>query len=209
MSQTHADTSDAPGSTGLSALFTAHRGELARFLSARCGDAAEADDLLQDLWLKLSALNTGPIANGRAYLFRMANNMVLDARRGRMRSMARDRQWAYGDGEPVTSAEDRPDTAEPADERMAREQEADILREAIASLPAGAQRALQLYRFEGLGQGEVAQAMGISRSGVEKHLAVAMKHLRAALLDCGLFGTVASSAQGAGRNGQTPLDERR
>ncbi len=209
MSQTNADTTDAPEATGLAVLFAAHRGELARFLAARCGDAAEADDILQDMWLKLSTLNTGPIANGRAYLFRMANNLVLDARRGRGRSMARDRQWAYGDGEPVTSAEDRPDNAEPADERMAREQEAEILHKAIASLPAGAQRALHLYRFEGLGQGEVAQAMGISRSGVEKHLAVAMKHLRNALSDCGLFEPVASSPQGAGRNRQPPLDERR
>ena len=55
------------------------------------------------------------------------------------------------------------------------------------SLPHGARRALLMYRFEGLGQAEIARVMGISRSGVEKHLAVAMRHLRQKLADCGFF----------------------
>jgi RNA polymerase sigma-70 factor (ECF subfamily) len=49
-----------------------------------------------------------------------------------------------------------------------------------------------LYRFEGRGQAEIAAMMGISRSGVEKHLALAMKHLRVSLADCGLFGVATS-----------------
>lgn len=84
---------------GLVALFELHRAELARFIRARCGDEREVDDLMQEFWLKLAKLSSGPVANGRAYLFRMANNLVLDQLRGRRRAMARDRQWSEADGE--------------------------------------------------------------------------------------------------------------
>ncbi|MFD2579171.1 RNA polymerase sigma factor [Novosphingobium colocasiae] len=62
----------------------------------------------------------------------------------------------------------RIDPAEPADEALSRRQEAEILQQAIARLPEGAAKALRMYRFEGMAQGEIAQILGISRSGVEK-----------------------------------------
>lgn len=187
---------------GLEALFDIHRQDLLRFLCARCGNADDAEDLLQELWLKASAAarvsRSGPIANGRAYLFRMANNLVLDTRRARMRAMARDHEW----GENANGAfgffpEERRDNAEPVDEQLAREQECAVLHDAISTLPSGARRALQLHRLEGLPQAEVAQAMGMTRSGVEKHLATAMKHLRKKLANCGLLAPVTSNDDGS------------
>lgn len=187
---------------GLGALFTRHRAELLRFLTARCGTPEEAEDFLQDLWLKVATQATGPIANGRAYLFRMANNLVLDQIRSRHRAMRRDRAWLEETGGGAVEPEHRPDPAEPADEALARQQEAALLEQAISALPAGAQRALRLYRLDGHTQAEVAQIMGISRSGVEKHLAVAMKHLRNALADCGWIGSAASNEQQELRGGE-------
>ncbi|MEZ5735392.1 MAG: sigma-70 family RNA polymerase sigma factor [Novosphingobium sp.] len=189
----------ASGSTGLVGIVEQYRAELLRFLIARCGDREEAEDLLQELWIKASSQKAGPIANGRVYLFRMANNLVSDQRRGRHRAMVRDRNWLEAEGSSDISTEDRPDPAMPADEVIAREQEVEILKKAISTLPPGAQRALRLHRLDGHGQAQVAEIMGISRSGVEKHLAVAMKHLRNALADCGLFGAVASWEQGQAR----------
>lgn len=180
---------------GLAVLFERHRPELVRFLTARCGDFNQAEDLIQDLWLKVGAVTPGPIANGRAYLFRMANNLMLDTLRGRRRAMARDHGWLDAQEGGALTPDLRPDPAPSAEEAISTGQERDVLMRAIDGLPPGAARALRLHRFEGLGQGEVAQAMGISRSGVEKHLATAMRHLRAALADCGMFTPVASSQQ--------------
>ena len=84
-----------------------HRAELLRFLFARCGDRDEAQDLIQELWIKAESAACGAIANGRAYLFRMANNLVLDRRRAQHRAMARDRNWLRegpGDEGDLTSA---------------------------------------------------------------------------------------------------------
>lgn len=184
--------------SGLSLVLQEQRGPLLQFLAARCGSPDDAQDLLQDLWIKVSEQPSGPIGNPRAYLFRMANNLVLDRVRSRHRSMRRERVWIEEeDGGVASLPEDRVDLSEPADDALARRQEAEVLRSAIEGLPEGAGRALRLYRFEGLGQAEIAKVMGISRSGVEKHLAVAMKRLRAALSGCGYFGTAASSTHGA------------
>lgn len=180
---------------GLAGLFELHRGELQRFVSARCRDAALAEDLMQELWLRIASLNPGPIANGRAYLFRMANNLILDHQRSRQRAMARDRQWIDSAGAHGVALDDRPDPAPLADEVLAREQENTALRQAISALPPRAQRALVLHRIEGLGQAEVAQIMEISRSGVEKHLALAIKVLRDELANCGFLPLAPSLRQ--------------
>lgn len=193
---------------GLAALIERHRPELLRFLAARCGDADAAQDLLQDLWLKLADAAPGPIANGRAYLMRAANNLVLDRLRGQRRAMVRDRQWLAEGATDGVALDDRPDPAPRADAILLEREEAAVLAQAIAGLPDGARRALQLYRFEGHKQHEIAAIMGITRSGVEKHLALAMKHLRDALGDSGFFGTAASHGQPQTRSGGTRQDER-
>ena len=188
--------------SGLEALFTRHRADLLRFLTARCGSSETAEDFLQDLWIKVSMASTGPVANGRAYLYRMANSLVLDEVRSRHRAMRRDRTWLEEESAGLPDPEARPDPAEPADEAIARGQEAALLERAIAALPEGAQRALRLYRLEERSQMEIARIMGISRSGVEKHLAVAMKHLRDSLADCGWIGSAALHEQEEPRGGE-------
>lgn len=197
---------DSEEPAGLEGLFDLHRPELLRFLCARCGSREEAEDLIQDLWIKLANLATGPIANGRAYLFRMANNLVLDQRRTRHRAMARDRNWLDAEGGGAIAPEDRLDPSEPADETIARNQESALLERAISELPPGAQRALRLYRLEGHSQAQIAEIMDISRSGVEKHLAVAMKHLRNSLANCGWFDPAASQEHGDARGGEPRLE---
>lgn len=189
---------------GLAAVLQRHRGELLRFLAARCGDPAEAEDLFQELWLKAARQPAGPIADPRAYLFRMANNLVLDMLRGRQRGMARDRHWLAEQGGGETAPDDRPDPAIPADEAIMRRQEVALLRQAIAALPPGAREALRLFRIEGKPQAEIADIMGITRSGVEKHLALAMRHLKNALADCGSGGAAASGEHGA-HGGNEPV----
>lgn len=174
---------DTPAPTppgGLLAVYDAHRAALRRFLAARCGDPAEAEDLMQELWLAARAGASGPVGNARAYLFRMANNLVLARRRAALRGAARDRAWiTLRHGEVAEPADDAP----AADAALIAREEAAALASAIANLPAAAGRAFRLHKFDGLSHEQVAQQLGISRSGVEKHIALAMAHLRRALHD--------------------------
>lgn len=196
---TMADEGLEPANAGLAALLDAESHALVRFLAARCGDGAEAEDLLHELWLKIATMPTGPIANGRAYLFRMANNLVLDRARTRQRAMRRDHDWLERDEPAPGAVELQRDPGADAEAHLIEAEEAELVRRAIDALPAGARRALLLYRFEERGQAEIAQMMGISRSGVEKHLALAMRHLRGSLADCGFFERVPSQQEEAAR----------
>jgi RNA polymerase sigma factor (sigma-70 family) len=168
---------------GLEALYGLHRADLLRFLIARTGDRAEAEDVLQELWIRVQGQATRPVANGRAYLYRMAQNLVLDRVRSKARRMKRDRQWLEEAADITPTGVVTAGGGSSADEVIEQREEAALLASAIASLPQGARRALELHKIEGLSHAEVAERMGVSRSGVEKHMAVAMKYLRRALMD--------------------------
>ncbi len=169
--------------TGLRQLYDEHRSDLRRFLIARMGSIADADDVLQDVWLRLNAASFGPIANGRAYLFRMAQNLVLDRLKKQRRRSARDGRWLTSEHGNPTNALEPVDPAPDAERLLIERESAERLATAIAALPAGAARAFRLHKLDGLSHGEVATRLGISRSGVEKHMAVAISHLRRAMGD--------------------------
>lgn len=168
------------GSQGLEALYGAYRADLLRFLAARTGDAGEAEDILQEIWIRLQQSSMAPVANGRAYLYRMAQNLVVDRIREKQRRMRREGLWLEQRGDHGLEPADRSPNAE--DTLLDREETA-LLLSAIAALPDGARRAFELHKLQGLSHAEVAGQLGISQSGVEKHIAVAMKYLRRTLLD--------------------------
>jgi len=179
------DDGDAQGMSdrGLAELYTLHRRELLRFLAARTGVGTEADDLMQELWFKVANAPTGPVSNGRAYLFRIANNLVLDRVRERKRREIREQKWSDAEYGTVPASGEVADNRADIEAEMEARQEAAVLASAIANLPDGARRVLRLHKIDGLSHDEVAERLGISRSGVEKHMAVAMKHLRRLLVD--------------------------
>lgn len=168
---------------GLSATLEAQRPALRRFLVARTGSESDADDLLSELWIKANGAATGPVANPLNYLFRMANNLVLDRLREARRRSRREREWT-GDlhGEDALSYEVA-DISPNSEQLLLNRDEARRLREAIDQLPAGAQRVVRMHKIDGLSHAEVAANLGISKSAVEKHMAVAMAHLRRLLGD--------------------------
>lgn len=83
----------------------------------------------------------------------------------------------------LSSGSDVIDASRNAEEAMLEREETRLLVTAMATLPEGARRAFELHKLEGLSHGEVAARLGISKSGVEKHMAVAMKYLRRAMRD--------------------------
>ncbi|WP_448661195.1 RNA polymerase sigma factor [Sphingomonas sp. CJ20] len=166
--------------SGILHVYTTIRAELLRFLTAHLGDPAAAEDALQELWLRLQAIDTGPISSARAYIYRAAQNVALDMMRTRRSVAARDGQWAATHSGPGVEPVDLSPGAE--DAMIARE-EAEKLAAAIAALPPAAGRAFRMHKFGGASHAEIAAQLGISRSGVEKHIAVAMAHLRRAMKD--------------------------
>lgn len=153
---------------GLEAVFMANRPALLRYVRARLRSEGESEDILQDLWLKLLTLETGPVSEPLAYLYRMAENQVLDRRRSAMRRTNRETEWTKGqiDGTVDSSVD-----AQPSAERILIAR--DFLKhvnDALDALPDRTAFAFRAARIEGTPQKEIAVAMGVSLSAVEKHL---------------------------------------
>ncbi len=160
----------------LLALYAAKRANLVRFFAARTGSLAEAEDLVQDLYLKLAARAGGPAPdNPTAMLYRIATNLVLDRARGAARSAARDTAWRVATAHSLGGEDLAPEP--PADEAADSRQRLRQLVEAAAELPPQMGRAFRLHKLEGLSQAETAKVMGLSVKAVEKHVGAALKAL--------------------------------
>ncbi len=152
---------------GLEAVFLENRTTLLRFLRARgAGDAAE--DCLQDVWIKASAGASGPIIEPLAYLYRTANNVMLDRRRAELRANRRDTAWSEATDDSLP--------AESEDRLIARERLTAVAA-ALAALGERTDAIFRRYRLEGVSQRDIAAEFGISLSAVEKHLQKAYRAL--------------------------------
>ena len=154
--------------SGLEAIFLANRAALLRYLRVRLRGDGDGEDILQDLWLKLADIDASLITEPLAYLYRAAENLVLDRRRSAQRRNAREQEWTKGHIEGSIAA---PRDAQPSADRLlvARDQ----LRRVDAvldTLPERTAFAFRAVRIDGVPQKQIAAEMGISLSAVEKHL---------------------------------------
>ncbi|HEX2818283.1 MAG TPA: sigma factor, partial [Phenylobacterium sp.] len=64
------------------------------FLASRLRSVAEAEDLIQDLYLKVAAIEPGvDVRAPAALLYRMAANLMVDHVRSAQRASRRNAQW--------------------------------------------------------------------------------------------------------------------
>lgn len=157
-----------------------YRPDLLRHFTARLKSAAAAEDLVQDIYVRLRA-HPAPerLENAAAYLFRMGSNLLVDNVRSELRSAARDTAWR--DSHVTLSGRDPVADQPAADEALAARQRLAALERALADLPPETARIFRLHKFEDLPYGEVARRLNISKSKVEKHMMAALRKLAAAI----------------------------
>lgn len=168
-----------PPTSGIAAVFLANRARLVRFLTSRTRDPLEAEEIVQEIYVRLGQMGGqmagGPIVDPLGYLHRIGLNLVIDRVRERERRARREHDW----NATTTSylGEDAVDeTPSPFDQLAARQQHERFER-VLASMAPGAARVFRMHRIEGLGHQQIAQELGISRKGVEKHMTTALRHL--------------------------------
>lgn len=153
---------------GLQQVILNERARLLRFLAAR-GAGDEAEDVLHDLWQRVSAANLQPIADPVSYLFRAAENLMRDRRRSNHSREKRQQDWH--------ETRDADDEA-PVGERVliAREMLRSV-EDTLATLDPRAQTVFRRFRLEGVSQTRIAHELGVSLSSVEKDLQKAYRAL--------------------------------
>jgi RNA polymerase sigma factor (sigma-70 family) len=150
---------------GLRAIFLANREILRRFLLAR-GAGEDVDDILQDLWVKISLAQSGPIAAPMSYLYRAANTVMIDRFRSSKQSGIRDAAWAESQSGASGDMSDAPS----AERIIQSKQAAARVEKTLASLPERATQSFRRSRIDGLTQREIAAQLGVSVSTVESDL---------------------------------------
>ncbi len=161
--------------------YLALRADLIRFLKARLGDAAAAEDLYQDLYLRLQSADL-PEAVGepRAFLYKMAYNLANDRARASRRRGVREQGWQAAN---THSLGHRPAEAIPVADSPAVEDAIDARRRLervmawIAELPPRCREVFTLHRLRGVPHQEIAAQLGITTKAVEKHMANAFRLL--------------------------------
>lgn len=155
------------------ALLTAQmRPALVEYFKRRCGSEAEAEDLAHDVLLNaLGYTGWKSPEHARGYIFRAAVNRWRD--RGRRR-LARgvvlpwDDQASYSEGE-----------GNPPEQTVASWEEMVRVVRALAELPERTREIFILQRLEQMTYLQIAEALSMPTSTVEKHMIRALAHLTA------------------------------
>jgi RNA polymerase sigma-70 factor, ECF subfamily len=150
--------------------------QLSQFIRTRVPDSATADDLLQDVYIKLHT-HLSDVRDSRrlhAWVFQIARNTIRDYYRSQSPQLM-DADDELIERVPVQDADD-------ADDPMFRL--AAGLKRMIDCLPQTYRDALLMAEIEGMPLKEVARRLDLSLSGAKTRVMRARRMLREALLAC-------------------------
>ena len=153
-------------------LFREHNRSLVAFLRNRLDSLAEAQEVAQEAYVRLLRLER-PEQVGflRAYLFRIAQNLVVDRLRQRnVREQSADQELF----------EDWLDTPPPERRALATDQ-LRVVREALRELPRKTAAAFVLHVIDEKDFSAIAKSMRLTERMVRYHVARALAHCRARL----------------------------
>ncbi len=145
------------------------------FLMRQTRDAARAEDVLQQTLLKMHVARGSflPGAPVLPWAYAIARRLLIDSgRRGR-------REVLTSDGEGP--ADDVPASGARADDLVAAQELAGLVRAELARLPEAQRVAFELVKQEGLSMAEAAEVLGTTVSAVKLRAFRAYEALRAAL----------------------------
>lgn len=164
------------------ALYPRYRVRLYRYLVHQCGDARLAEELYQDIWLRVvnARADYVPLAKFSTWLFRIAHHRLID----HYRRHARDKALLWEDSGGDNTIDDFPAAAEltpPA--QLERLQLRVRIGAALAELPEPQREAFLMAEEGGMSLEEIAAATGTGRETVKSRLRYAMVKLRHSLKD--------------------------
>lgn len=174
------------------ALHDRHAPSVYGFLVRRVADPAVADDLYQEVFLRLHRARAtwDPERPFRPWLFGIVHHLLADHLRQRGRCPERPDENAVA--RASNDAESMPGIAAPPldPERAAAQREStEALDRALRALPGDEASVLLLARVEGLPYEEIGPILGRSTAAVKQLAYRALKRLRAELAAAGHGGT--------------------
>ena len=160
-------------SAGAAALFDAYSAPLLRFATRMLGVQAEAEEVVQDVFVKAITRveqydGSAPVSS---WLFAIAANACRDRLRRTRRAGA----------VPIDDVAEPGDHETPVDERLVVEERRTKVREALQFLTREQREVVILARYHGLPYAEIARTLGISEGAVKTRVFRALETLRTRL----------------------------
>jgi RNA polymerase sigma-70 factor (ECF subfamily) len=152
-------------------LFKSFGGRLKQFIQSRVSDSAAAEDILQDVFLKIhSRIETlQDETKLESWVYQITRNAITDYYRTRR---------------PAERSSAAIEPYEMPPEESPVEKLSPGIREMIHSLPSHFREALLLTEYQRLSQKELADRLGISISGAKSRVQRARAMLRDLLMEC-------------------------
>jgi RNA polymerase sigma-70 factor (ECF subfamily) len=155
-------------------VWEAFHAPLEQFIRAHVSDEATAQDILQDVFLKIHQhIETlKDVQKLESWLYQVTRNAIIDYYRSKERPSA-----SLDALEVLALAEDLPDDDVVSDLFPA-------VRAMVNSLPEQDRQALILTAYQGLSQKEYGERLGLSFSGAKSRVQRAREKLKQMLLEC-------------------------
>ena len=166
-------------------LLHRYRTPMVNFLCRMVGDAATAEDLAQEVFLRVYRAREAyePSAKFTTWMFRIATNLALNSRRDNrhiQRQISLDAPAPGAleeDAAPLDFADERPNVEH---ELVARDRAA-VIRRAIEALPEKQRAAVLLHKYQELDYDQIGQILNCSESALKSLLFRAYETLRVSL----------------------------
>lgn len=143
--------------------------KLRRFLRSRGRTRDDADDLIQEAFLRLELYcRNHKVCQPEAFLVRTVINLSVDERRS-----ARSRYVMAGRAEELALIDPHPEP----DEVLATQQRLQRMKRGLQTLSPRTREVFLLNRLEGYSYPQIASQLGVTESAVEKHIAKASQFL--------------------------------
>lgn len=169
---------DDPEAAMMRVLYDEHAGALWRYVMRLTGDAARAEDVVQETLLRawrhqpdLGADNERPV---RAWLFTVARNLVIDERRS-----ARYRRETGASAVEAVADRPGPDEVDGALDRL-------LLGTAMSELSADHRAVILRAYYQGRSVAQMADELQIAEGTVKSRLHYAVRALRLNLQEMGV-----------------------
>jgi len=163
------------------ALYARFRGPMYRYLLRQCGNKAIAEELFQDVWMRvIRARERYTVkASFSTYVYQIAHNLLID----HYRKTAGKLPLSY-DEDPEANEAILVDDGQPAVEvKVDCNRQVNELLVAIGELPDAQREAFLLKEESGMSLDEIAEVTGVNRETAKSRLRYAIRRLRQQLVD--------------------------
>ncbi len=158
-------------------LYRRHKGPVYRYMLKLCRHEAVAEELFQDVWMKLINARESYVASAKftTWLYKLAHNQFIDHYRKQTVRIVEDHSTDIDDMEHDQQSKSNPE------QQVQVEQSIDQFTKLLDALPNEQREVFLLKEEAGMSIADIAETIGINHEAAKSRLRYAITKLRSGL----------------------------